>query len=254
MNLVFFDIDGTLAIRKDVPLSAQKALHDLRMNGSIVFICTGRSLTYVRKNFYKYANGYICSNGRYAMMGCCETLYDMPLSKEQVDEIRRRLDPIGCSYAFFTQDSGYFAGNEDDFAPMASAWDPGFMKKGIPEDMKAYNFDVCFSSRRMYAKIEEVLKDMCILNPHGPHPTADVTILGADKGTALRAVAEKLGVPIENTYAFGDGMNDLCMLEAAGHGIAMGNAVEELKAKAEFVTTPILEDGVKNGLAHYGLI
>ena len=254
MNLVFFDIDGTLAIRRDVPESAQKALHALRMNGSIIFICTGRSLSYVKKNFYKYANGYICSNGRYAMMGCCETLYDAALSKEQVDEIIRRLEPTGCSYAFFTQSNGYFAGREEDFEMMAAAWDPGFMKKGIPADMKAYNFDVCFSSPEMYREIEKALEGMCILNPHGPHPTADVTIIGADKGTAIHAVAEKLGVPIENTYAFGDGHNDLCMLEAVGHGIAMGNAVPELKEIAEFVTTNILDDGVKNGLAHYGLI
>lgn len=43
MNLVFFDIDGTLAIRKDVPASAQKALEELRNRGDLVFICTGRS-------------------------------------------------------------------------------------------------------------------------------------------------------------------------------------------------------------------
>ena len=44
------------------------------------------------------------------------------------------------------------------------------------------------------------------------------------------------------------------MIEAAGHGIAMGNAVQELKDRAEFITTDILDDGVMNGLKHYGLI
>jgi hydroxymethylpyrimidine pyrophosphatase-like HAD family hydrolase len=44
------------------------------------------------------------------------------------------------------------------------------------------------------------------------------------------------------------------MIEAAGHGVAMGNAVDQLKEKAEFITTPILEDGVWNGLSHYNLI
>ena len=43
------------------------------------------------------------------------------------------------------------------------------------------------------------------------------------------------------------------MLQAAGHGIAMGNAEKRTKAVAEFVTTPIDADGVANGLAHYGL-
>ena len=78
--------------------------------------------------------------------------------------------------------------------------------------------------------------------------------IGCDKGTALSAVSQALNIPKENTYAFGDGHNDLCMFREAGHRIAMGNAVEELKAQADFVTTPILADGVRNGLKHCGLI
>lgn len=50
-NLVFFDIDGTLAIRTNVPASAEKALEIIRANGDKVFICTGRNPAYVRKNF-----------------------------------------------------------------------------------------------------------------------------------------------------------------------------------------------------------
>ena len=124
-----------------------------------------------------------------------------------------------------------------------------------PDNMDSvYALDVWFSSVEMRHQMEDALKGICLLNPHGPHPSADVTVLGIDKGTALIHVAEKLGVPIENTYAFGDGVNDLCMIEAAGHGIAMGNAVDALKEKAEYITTPILEDGVKNGLKHYNLI
>ena len=102
-------------------------------------------------------------------------------------------------------------------------------------------------------EIAEALADTCLVNPHGPHPSADVTVLGVDKGDAVHNVAAALGVAIEDTYAFGDGINDICMLEAAGHGIAMGNAMDEVKQVAEYVTTDINRDGVANGLAHYGL-
>ncbi len=254
MNLVFFDIDGTLAIGKKVPESAQKALRRLRANGDLVFICTGRSLTYVRANFHQYADGFICSNGRLGVVED-EVLYDHPLTKEQVEEIRTKLKDIPCSYAFFSESAGYYEGNVDGFDAMAAVWEKGFMKRGVdPETMKAYNFDVYFESREVRDQIEQVLDGFCLLNPHGPHPTADMTVLGIDKGTALKAIAEKMNVPVENTYAFGDGVNDQCMLEAAGHGIAMGNAFDSLKEIAEFVTTDILADGVKNGLEHYGLI
>ena len=72
--------------------------------------------------------------------------------------------------------------------------------------------------------------------------------------TALRAVIERLGIAKDHAYAFGDGRNDLCMFREAGHTVAMGNGAAELKAAAEFVTTDIHDDGVKNGLQHFNLI
>ncbi len=254
MHIVFFDIDGTLAIRKDVPVSAERAIKALRENGDLSFICTGRSLAYVRDNFAAYADGFVCSNGRLAVKGS-QVLYDHPLDKEQVKDIVAKLDEIGCGYAFFGTEHGYYGGDPDGFAAMAAAWDKGFMKRmeDIGETL-VYNFDVYFKDKEQRIKIEQALEGNCLLNPHGPHPSADVTVLGIDKGTALLAVAQALGVAIEDTYAFGDGINDLCMLEAAGHGIAMGNAMAQLKEKAEYVTSDIRDDGVARGLAHYRLV
>ena len=57
---------------------------------------------------------------------------------------------------------------------------------------------------------------------------------------------------MKDTIAIGDNVNDLSMIQAVAHGVAMGNAVDELKAAAEYVTTAIDNDGVANGLAHYG--
>ena len=53
---------------------------------------------------------------------------------------------------------------------------------------------------------------------------------------------------------FGDGSNDISMLKAVGHGIAMGNSVEELKECAEFITKNIGDDGVAYALKEYGFI
>lgn len=253
MKIVFFDIDGTLAHGTNVPESAQKGIHALRDNGNLVFICTGRSYRYAHKNFYPYANGFITSNGRYAQMGCCEVLYDHPLSREEIQNIKEKLDQIHAGYTFFSNDAGYYGGNEKGYEDMCIGWDPGFIQKDFNEKEKIYNFDVWYENDEMKKKVEEALPGF-ILNPHGPMHSADVTIPGVDKGTALKAVADKLHVSIEDTYAFGDGLNDACMLEAAGHGIAMGNAVTSLKEKAEYVTTDIDDNGVWNGLKHYHLI
>ena len=67
------------------------------------------------------------------------------------------------------------------------------------------------------------------------------------KAVGMRAVLEHYGIDVEESYAFGDGVNDVEMIRYAGHGIAMGNACDELKEAADEVCGPVTEDG----LAHY---
>ena len=190
MNIVFFDIDGTLATGTQVPASARKAIRLLRNKGDLVWICTGRPLKYAKKNFYQYANGYIVSNGRQGFT-CCAKIYDKPLTKEQVQRISRTLDQIGAGYIFFEGNRGCYYGPDYGFAEMQKIWPADFLKKDVPVDtLIPYSFDVVFKDQEMKKKIEEELGDLCVLNPHGPHPSADVTVRGWDKGDGLKAVAE----------------------------------------------------------------
>ena len=66
----------------------------------------------------------------------------------------------------------------------------------------------------------------------------------AHKGNALRRFAEHLGLSLENCAAFGDGLNDLSMVEMAGVGVAMANAVPEVKRAASRIASSNDEDGV----------
>ena len=75
----------------------------------------------------------------------------------------------------------------------------------------------------------------------------------AHKGVALRRFAEVLGLTLDNCMSFGDGANDLTMIEAAGMGVAMSNACPEVLAAADYVTTSNDEDGVAAALRHFGL-
>ena len=67
-------------------------------------------------------------------------------------------------------------------------------------------------------------------------------------------MCEALGIAREDTFAIGDSVNDLAMLEYAGHGIAMGNGTPEAKQVADYVTTELADDGIYHALAHFGLI
>ena len=67
-------------------------------------------------------------------------------------------------------------------------------------------------------------------------------------------IIEYFGISLNETMAFGDGGNDISMLQHAGLGVAMGNAKEEVKQKADYVTTSVDEDGIANALKHFGII
>jgi len=72
----------------------------------------------------------------------------------------------------------------------------------------------------------------------------EINCAAAQKGLALGQLADVLGIPMEQTMSFGDGLNDLSMIRAAGIGVAMENAVDEVKAAADRVTQSCDADGV----------
>jgi Cof subfamily protein (haloacid dehalogenase superfamily) len=75
-------------------------------------------------------------------------------------------------------------------------------------------------------------------------PFLEIASPRVSKSQALAHLAERFGIRREEVIAFGDGMNDLDMLEWAGCGVAMGNAAEVVQATADRVAAPITEDGV----------
>mgnify|MGYP000837241328 CR=1 FL=1 len=87
------------------------------------------------------------------------------------------------------------------------------------------------------------------------HPAfTDITSGEADKGKGLQVMAEYLGLDISETMAFGDGGNDMQMLQHVSLAVAMGNAGDELKSIADFVTKDVDDEGIAYALKHYGLI
>lgn len=76
----------------------------------------------------------------------------------------------------------------------------------------------------------------------------EINAPGATKGEAILRLAGHLGLCREQTMGFGDGENDMTMIRTAGIGVAMGNAVEALKAEADYVTVTNDEDGVADAI------
>ena len=77
----------------------------------------------------------------------------------------------------------------------------------------------------------------------------EVVSNGIDKGKALKGIADSLDIKREEIIAFGDEMNDLTMLQYAGHGVAMGNAVKPIKLISDEITLTNDEDGIAFSLS-----
>lgn len=102
----------------------------------------------------------------------------------------------------------------------------------------------------------ETVRKFLVSNPSittvcGGYNNLEFTRADANKGVGLRKLVEILGVNPDATMAIGDTENDLAIIEAAGIGVAMGNATDAVKAKADYVTTSNTEDGVAAAIEHF---
>ncbi|MDR0394440.1 MAG: HAD hydrolase family protein, partial [Tannerella sp.] len=101
----------------------------------------------------------------------------------------------------------------------------------------------------------EIMKNLPGCTATRWYPTfADIVAHGVDKSVGLEKIGEFFGFGPHEMMALGDGGNDISMLKYAGVGVAMGNAGEEVKRAADYVTTSVDDDGVGNALRHFGVI
>ena len=103
----------------------------------------------------------------------------------------------------------------------------------------------------------DLLKALAVIFPSNAISSSvpnniEINDQNANKGAALKILSEKLSVAPENVMAFGDGLNDLSMIKFAGVGVAMNNAVDELKAVANYVTENDCDNaGVAEGIKKF---
>lgn len=262
---VFFDLDGTLlgtrgGVPFQVPADALRAIAALRSSGMLAVACTGRPAKFVHRFFPGVFDALIASNGAHVTMGG-ETLRDWLLPPERVRKLTARFDSFGCHYFWVGKEHAWARGTnavpEDLTESMRrSYFFPDFI---IPRwetaDVAANAMDFLFCSETEYeAQRGAFLEGGMLLSRHPGHASADLSFAENDKGFGVRCFLSRTGIRRENTVSFGDGRGDLAMMRETGLAVAMGNAAEEVKRAAGFVTASLFEGGVALGLSRLGLI
>ncbi|MEG2699997.1 MAG: Cof-type HAD-IIB family hydrolase [Hungatella sp.] len=256
--IVSFDIDMTLLDHKTwrIPESAMKAVEMLRKTYMIV-IATGRDMdasysTSLRDQIHPDA--IIHLNGTKITVGdqvIFEHEFDKRLLKQVLDYAGERPYSIGTTLEgqdYYVHPSKVEEYDLERFGESSRNFaDPWKLMEKKVHTLAYIGTEA--EARSLEQHFPEISVHM-----FGQHRGADVVERAVSKAIGLRRLCEYYGTKMQETVAFGDSMNDYDILKAAGVGIAMGNAMEELKAAADYVTDDVDRDGIWKACLHLHLI
>ena len=256
IKAIFFDIDGTLVSFKShtVPESARRAIARLREQGVKVFIATGRLMKHVGIVNDIEVDGYITVNGGYCITSAGEVIFESAFPRATVERVIDLSEQYGFDLNVMTHQDMYVSSMGERVQKIAS------MINIMPTvaDVRAIAatqpvVQMCpYISRELEQEIMPLLPD-CV-GSRWIETFMDLNVRGVDKSLGIQQVMSYYGLTMAEAMAFGDGGNDLPMVRDAAVGVAMGNACDELKAVADYITSSVDEDGVSRALEHFGLI
>ena len=265
-NVCFFDIDGTLAwqdprLAQELPEGERdlspypnetvaQAIRTFVANGNKAFICTGRTLSCIHPKLLELPwAGVVCLAGGYAELegrivrnaainpGLLQRL--APYLEQSGEVIRfEGIDRVVRMSADAPETYGYARTVGDAVTQL--------------EHYNAYKILMSTPLANRIAQDEELGPLLC-LNELELEVT-EISPRECTKRAGIKAVLDALGPDHGTVYGIGDASNDIALMEAVDVGIAMGNAPDFLKEKADYVTDSFDHDGVVTALEHFGLI
>lgn len=256
-KLIFFDIDGTLMDHnKVVPESTKRAIKQLKEKGHIVAIATGRApFMYEELREQLEIDTYVSFNGQYVVING-EPIYKNPLDKKGIE----LLTHVGITNQnpLVYMDHENMKANAVEHLYIQESVDSLKLKDNILsyeplfyEKNQLYQ-SLLFCTQDQEEEYIKYFKEFDFIRWH--EYSVDVLPAGGSKAKGIQKVMDALGFKVKDVYAFGDGLNDLEMIQFVGYGVAMGNAHESLKDIAKYITANVDEDGIFKGLKMLNLL
>ena len=255
IKAAFFDIDGTLLSHKtrSVPRSARAAMDMLHERGILCVAATGRQMCEMEKlpTADLPFDAYITLNGQMILDAQKKILHGVPVTGPVrdflVDAFVEKRFPI----SMVTRDKMYLNYVNDLVREVHESIISGLppVKPWSGEDI----YQVCIYMKDEDKSLLDAISGACEIT-RWHYGGFDVIAYGGGKIRGIQHFLEWHNLTREEIIAFGDGENDVEMLRFAGIGVAMGNAVPEAMAVADYVTADIDDDGIAKALTYYGLI
>lgn len=258
-KLLFFDIDGTLwDFDNVIPRSAVEAIHEAQANGHLCFINSGRSRCFIR-------HPALFAVGFDGIVSGCGTMIEYrdevvgyyKLPPDYVEWVlsvvrKHRFRPIleGRYHLYF--DDKDFEGDGfgdkikeemgDDLLSIAEHWGRWEISK-LSCATEPWEHEEC--KKELADDFDFMIHESTVV---------EMAPKGYSKASGIQRLCELLDTDIEDTVAFGDSVNDLSMLTAAGTSVVMGNGMDEVKRVADFVTKDLHSDGIRYAMKELKLI
>lgn len=270
-KLIFLDIDGTLTVAgtNEPPESALRAIRAAQAKGNKVFLCTGRNYAMLSPLLKYGFDGMVAAAGGYLTVGD-EVIYDKPMTREQTETALSTLHRHGvfCTIeakdvTYGDEDLGEFLSGQSEGNSEIERWRKALSGQLGIHPISEYDgrpvykvVIMCLTGDQLDEAREKLEKDFnfCIQEVSAHHClNGELINREFDKGRGIRRICDYLGVPIENTYGFGDSMNDLEMIETVGTSVCMANGAEALKKISDIVCPSVEEDGLAAAFEQLGL-
>lgn len=263
-RLLCIDLDGTLLTdEKEIGEKDAAAIREAVQKGIRIALVTGRMPAAVDSIVRKLEVPCIlaCNAGTYILKGerCIYTEY---LQTEAMMGIYESIRPFGIPLWIF-RDRQWFVTAKDEFVEaeeklihyqaetaeihaLAAEWEKAETGQNGPNKV------LVGAEPMLVQEVYRILRNRQDVDmARSSENFLEIFPKGMNKGKALRLICEKEGIRKEETMAFGDQELDIPMLEAAGIAVAMGNGIEEIRQKADFVTKTNNEAGIACALEYY---
>ena len=253
------DVDGTLVgTDKQVSEATREAIIEAQQRGKTVAIASGRSISGIRRTAAKIHleqfGGYVIAYNGTTVINCKtgECIYNQTLDHDMIKPVYEAAKELGLGITVYhDEEKELLAGNGVDAYIEADAKACDITIREVNDLVRAINFPV---NKLLLSgepeKMKQVEKHLCEkfgdrLNVFRSDPYyVEILPKFVDKAVAVDKLMKFLDISKDKVICVGDSFNDLPMLRYAGKGVAMGNAQEEVKEAADYVTASNDEDGI----------
>lgn len=255
IKAVFFDIDGTLVshIISDIPEGVLDAFKKMQNDGVLLFLATGRHIKeFESLPLHDYPfDGYVTQTGQICYDRDFKPIYEEPLTEKDTDRLVSLFNEKKIPIVLLDISSLYINFVNETVIKTQKAINTPVPEIGTYHGEKLFGATV-FGTDEDTGYIAAQLQD-CKESSWNAY-ASDMVLKTAGKVNGIRKILEYFRIDQSETMAFGDGDNDLDMMQFAQISIAMGNATDLIKSNSDYITTSVDEHGILNALAYYGLI